>query len=150
MAVGDFTRLLEELTLQRSEFHKLMCLKSNQLKDIPDHESAKTLVDEIEDYYEKRNEVAVKINYLKANRRLPEDVGKESDPETLKLKFVENLPVDKYELSKKLQLALPNLSKARTNLQRAKDPVTRLKYSQKVAKLEAEVALIRSAMKGMD
>lgn len=152
MPVGEFTRLLEELTLQKSAFHKEMAIRCNRLKDIPDSVNAKELVDDIDDFYERRNAVAVKINYLKANGRLPEDLGNEApvDPEELKLTFMANLPADKYELSKKLALLLPNLSKARTNLERAKDQTKKVHYGQKVAKLEMEAALIRSRMKGMD
>jgi hypothetical protein len=148
MPVAEFTSLLEELTLQKSEYHKQMCIRSNQLHTIPDHESAKDLVDEIDRFYDLRNEVAVKIRFLKENGRLPEDVGKPEavDPDIQKTRFMENLPADKYELSRQLQLKLPNLSKARTALERATDVVTKQKYSQKVAQLEMEVALMRSKL----
>ncbi|RAI76001.1 hypothetical protein HMF3257_20795 [Spirosoma telluris] len=149
MPVAEFTRLLEELTLQKSEFHKQMAIRCNKLKDIPDHESAKELVDEIDHYYERRTEMAVKINFLKANGRLPEDSGNNQPAEDLQLKFLENLPADKYELSKLLTTILPNLSKARGKLQAVKDQVKRVHYSQKVARLEAEVALIRSRIKAL-
>ncbi len=151
MPVGEFTKLLEELTLQKAGFHKEMAIRSNQLATIPDDVNAKELVDEIDRFYEARNEVAVKINYLKANGKLPEDSGNpEPNSEDFKLKFLDSLPADKYELAKKLNGLLPNLSKARNQLQKAKDPTKKVHYSQKVARLEAEVALVRSAMKGMD
>ncbi|SFD47201.1 hypothetical protein [Spirosoma endophyticum] len=147
MPVLEFTRLLEELTLQKAGFHKEMSIRCNRLKDIPDHESAKELVDEIDDLYEKRTAVAVKINFLKANGRLPEEAAPELTVEDMKLKFMENLPTDKYDLSKLLSTLMPNLSKARGRLQQSKDPVKKVEYSQKVAKLEAEVALVRSRLK---
>lgn len=150
MPVGEFTRLLEELTLQKSAFHKEMAIRCNQLKDIPDNESAKDLVDDIDRFYDLRTEVAVKINFLKANGRLPEDLGNaDAAAESVadhQLKYLENLPADKYELSRMLALTMPNLSKARTALERATSPVKKLHYSQKVAKLEVEVALLRSRM----
>ena len=149
MPVAEFTRLLEELTLQKSEFHKQMAIRCNKLKDIPDNESAKELVDEIDEFYDKRTEMAVKINFLKANGRLPEDLGNNQPAEDLQLKFLENLPADKYELSKLLNATLPNLSKARGKLQTVKDQVKKVHYSQKVAKLEAEVALIRSRINAL-
>jgi len=154
MPVSEFTLLMEQLATEKAGYHTKMAKLCNTLKDIPDHVNAKEVVDEIDRFYDLRNGVAVKMQFLKANGRLPQDEGNETpapvDLETVKLAFLENLPSDKYELSKKLQLALPNLSKARTNLQRAKDPVKRQHYAEKVAKLEIEVGLIRSAMKGTE
>ncbi|WP_138993956.1 hypothetical protein [Larkinella sp. C7] len=149
MPVSEFTALLETLTGEKAELHKQMCLRSNQLAQIPDAVNAKALVDEIQDYKARRNEIGAKIAFLKANGRLP-DVVADPSPQQEQTAFMESLPGDKYELARLLKDSiLPNLSKARAKLALSANEVKKVHYGQKVARLEAEAALVRARMNAL-
>jgi hypothetical protein len=148
VTLPEFTALLEQLTLEKSEAHKQMCIRSNQLAHIPDDMNAKSLVDEIQTFKAQRTELGTKIAYLKANGQLP--VVDEPAQAEQQSEFLDSLPTEKYELAKLLKDSiLPNLSKARGKLRLAKDEVKKVHYSQKIAKLETEAALIRSRMSSL-
>jgi chorismate mutase len=123
--------LLEQLTLEKSEAHKQMCIRSNQLAHIPDDMNAKSLVDEIQTFKAQRTELGTKIAYLKANGQLP--VVDEPAQAEQQSEFLDSLPTEKYELAKLLKDSiLPNLSKARGKLRLAKDEVKRCITAKKL------------------
>ncbi|RAJ94213.1 hypothetical protein LX87_04098 [Larkinella arboricola] len=150
ISLPEFTSLLEQLTVEKAEAHKQMCIRSNQLTQIPDDVNAKDLVDEIQRFKAQRNEIGAKIAFLHANGRLPETGPSPADQQQQESEFLDSLPAEKYELARLLKDSiLPNLSKARGKLAKATDGVKKVHYSQKVAKLEAEAAMVRSRMSAL-
>ncbi|WP_307143053.1 hypothetical protein [Siphonobacter sp. SORGH_AS_1065] len=153
MSETDFMQTLEKLTAERHQAHKQMCLLSNTLGNYPDSQNLKDLVDEIEAFKLQRNTLGERIDYLKANGRLPEaEPQRPADliSEQAKTAYLANLPADRYEVHKLLNNSLmPNLSKARKNAIRAKNDVTRQKYEIKAAQLEAQVDIARRQLEAM-
>ncbi|GAB3256057.1 hypothetical protein GCM10027347_17630 [Larkinella harenae] len=150
MPVSEFTRLLEELTIENAEAHKQMAMRANRLADYPDTVNVKGLVDEIQEWKAKRNALGEKIAYLKANGRLPDLApvpDAEDAPEAVKSTFLANLPAERYELSRLITNSLsPKVSRARKGLARAKTDLWRAHYTKQLAQAEAELALAKSKM----
>ncbi|MGA0558293.1 hypothetical protein ACO2Q8_16660 [Larkinella sp. VNQ87] len=152
MPVPEFTKLLEELTIERQEYHKQMCLRSNRLGDYPDETNLKDLVDEIQEYKAKRNAVAEKIAYLKANGRLPATPGPADDnaPEVQESAFLANLPADRYELNKLLVNSLmPKLYRAKKGLAGAESELWKAHYRKEMAKAKAAVDAAKRQLSAM-
>ncbi|MDR6195181.1 hypothetical protein QE357_002233 [Siphonobacter sp. BAB-5404] len=152
MAQDEFKDVLEDLTMQRHEAHRQMCLLSNTLADYPDDVNVKGVVDEIEAFKQQRNALGEKIDYLKANHRLPAETQTHTPlfSDEAQTVYLDNLPVDRYELNKLLKDSLmPMLSKARKNATKAKTDVKRLQYEQKAVKLELEIKIARSKLASM-
>lgn len=154
MKVSEFTQLMENLSIERLEAHKQMCLRSNQMANFPPTQNIKKLVDEIQAYKRQRNEIGEKIAYLEKNGKLPDpepqDQGETPAPQTSEA-FLKNLPADRYEINKILKDSLlPNLSKARKKLGTATQENWKAHYAQKVALLEAQVAGARSKMASLN
>lgn len=150
MSEAEFTKVLEDLTIERHEAHKQMCLLSNSLADYPDNENVKAVVDDIQAFKRQRNQAGEKIAYLKANKRLPVEEPQpacESSPAAAEAAFLANLPAERYEVHRLLKDSLlPNLSKARKKLELAATEMNRLHYAKKVSILEAQVAAARGKM----
>ncbi|MBO9640164.1 MAG: hypothetical protein J7576_18485 [Siphonobacter aquaeclarae] len=153
MSEAEFTKVLEDLTIERHEAHKQMCLLSNSLADYPDNENVKAVVDDIQAFKRQRNQAGEKIAYLKANKRLPAEEPRsegESSSATAEAAFLANLPAERYEVHRLLKDSLlPNLSKARRKLELAATELNRLHYAKKVSILEAQVAAARGKMAWM-
>ncbi|RAJ92220.1 hypothetical protein LX87_05188 [Larkinella arboricola] len=153
MAVDEFTRLIEDLTIERHEAHKQMCMRSNRLADYPDDQNVKDLVDEIQEWKRKRNEVAEKITFLRNNGRLPEPMpaqAAERSPEVPESAFLANLPADRYELNKLLVNSLnPKLYRAKQGLKNAKLEIWKAHYQKEVAKCQAAVDLAKSQLSAL-
>ncbi|PMD97683.1 hypothetical protein BWI97_08725 [Siphonobacter sp. BAB-5405] len=154
MKVSEFTQLMENLSIERAEAHKQMCLRSNQMANFPPTQNIKKQVDEIQAYKRQRNEIGEKIAYLEKNGKLPDpepqDQGETPAPQTSEA-FLKNLPADRYEINKILKDSLlPNLSKARKKLATATQENWKAHYAQKVALLEAQVAGARSKMSSLN
>ncbi|RCR69420.1 hypothetical protein [Larkinella punicea] len=153
MAVSEFTQLIEDLTIERHEALKQMCLRSNRLGDYPDETNLKELVNEIQEWKAKRNAVAEKIAYLRLNGRLPQpsaDPAPDHGSDCTKSAFLANLPADRYELNKVLVNSLqPKLYRAKKSLAAAKSEIWIAHYRKEVAKAQAAVDLAKNQLSAM-
>ncbi|RRB13810.1 hypothetical protein [Larkinella knui] len=153
MAVSEFTQLIEDLTIERHEALKQMCLRSNRLGDYPDETNLKDLVNEIQEWKAKRNAVAEKIAYLRLNGRLPQpsaDPVADHGSDAMKSAFLANLPADRYDLNKLLVNQLkPKLWRAKKGLEKAKTEIWIAHYRKEVAKCQAAVDLAKNQLSAL-